>query len=275
MRIGRNSLRRRLAAACIAVAGVVAPLASSPASGRGSAIVERFIPDSGGFTVFASALPAVHPGGEFGFVLAGNRLLCTFELATGAYVSSLDLGLEMFAALEAQPVAPMTLSANGRVLALVAAGSARFYDVSSEGVVTERSSVSNVLSVAVRMNDDGRLAVVALDTDTVEIATIDTTTGAAFDVLHLVAGEAPIEIRYDPDRRVAGVLTTTGLVFLRHKSNGNLTESGRYTRTGFSGDAFSQFSTLGKRGRVAFTVDAGGAALIGLSLKGKDRKSVV
>lgn len=219
--------------------------------------------------MFASALPAVHPGGEFGFVLAGNRLLCTFELATGAYVSSLDLGLEMFAALEAQPVAPVTLSANGRVLALVAAGSARFYDVSSEGVVTERSSVSNVLSVAVRMNDDGRLAVVALDTDTVEIATIDTTTGAAFDVLHLVAGEAPIEIRYDPDRRVAGVLTTTGLVFLRHKSNGNLTESGRYTRTGFSGDAFSQFSTLGKRGRVAFTVDAGGAALIGLSLKGK------
>lgn len=269
MHIGQNNLRRQLAAACIAVASVVVPLASSPASGRGSAIVERFTPDSGGFTVFASALPTVHPGGEFGFVLAGNRLLCTFELATGAYVSSLDLGLEMSAALEAQPVAPMTLSANGRVLALVAAGSARFYDVSSEGVVTERSSVSNVLSVAVRMNDDGRLAVVALDTDTVEIATIDTTTGAAFDVQHLVAGETPIEVRYDPDRRVAEVLTTTGLVFLRHKSNGNLTESGRYPRPGFSGDAYSQFSALGKRGRVAFTVDTGGAALIGLSLKGR------
>ncbi|MBK6314725.1 MAG: hypothetical protein IPF53_10540 [Blastocatellia bacterium] len=271
MHIGRNSLWRPPVAAVLAVAGVVALIAPQSAGGQGSAIVERFTPDSGGFTVSASAPPVAHPGGEFGFAVAGNRLLCTFELATGEYVRAVDLGLETFAALESDAAAatPLTLSSNGRVLALVAAGTARFYDVTNDGVVSARSDLGEALPVIVRLTDDGALAVVALGGTAPRIATVDTDTGEVLDAFGLGALEVPIEVRYAADRRAIEVLTSERLVFLRHKTNGNLSQTGEYVRGGFSGDAYSQFTTLGKRGRVAFTVDSGGAALVGLSLKGK------
>lgn len=210
-----------------------------------------------------------HPDGEFGFALVGNRLLCTFELATGEYVRSADLGVETLRALESDPVAPLTISANGRVLALAAAGSVRFFDASGEGILEERATLANALPVTVRMSDDGRTAIVALSGVRDRIVTVDTRSAEALDEYELEPGESPIELRYEPGRRAIAVLTTTGLLFLRHQPNGRLELSGRYLRGGFAGDAFSQFSALGKRGRVVFTVDSGGAALVGLSLKGK------
>lgn len=245
-------------------------LTTAPAAiGRGSGVVERFTPDSGGFIVHARSPATLHPQGAFGLAVAGNRLLCTFELETGEFVRSLDLGLETFVALESQPVAPLTLSANGRVAALVAGGSVRFFDITNEGIVSDRNALANVRPVAVRLSDDGALAMLAMGGDLARISTVETASGEVLDAFDLQTGESPIEIRYAPDRRAAAVLTTSGLVFFRHKTNGNLMLSGQYARSGFAGDAYSQFSTLGKRGRVAFTVDAGGTALIGLSLKGK------
>lgn len=272
MNIGRDRSRRasgtRLAALLAAFA-IVGSVGAGRAIGRGAAILERFTPETGGFPVAPANPPVFHPNGEFAFAIAGNRLLCTIDAVTGAYVRSTDLGLETFASLEEHPVAPMTISANGRVLALVAAGTARFYDVDGEGVVQARSTVPGVLPVAIRLSGDGRLAVVAVGGAPASVATVSTEDGSVRDSFELEAGEAPIDVLYAPDRRAVSVVTTSGIVFLRHKENGNLSESGRYARPGFTGDAYAGLAALGKRGRVVFTIDSGGTALVGVSLKGR------
>jgi DNA-binding beta-propeller fold protein YncE len=263
MSTGRS---RALAAA---VAFVAATLAV-PARG-GTGILERFTPESGGFSVFAPSAAVPHPRGDVFFALVSNRLLASVDAATGDYITSFDLGLEVAAGLEAQPVAPMSISPNGRVLALVAAGAVRFFDVDSAGRIAARSALAMPTGTptTVGFDADGGLAFVASGPVPASLVAVRTSDARPVDEVVLEAGETPIHLAYAAERSAVSVVTTRGVLVYRHDDRGRLDRTGAYARAGFVGDAFSGVEALGPRGRTIFTIEEGGSAVIALSLKGK------
>src|SRR5699024_1767268 len=92
---GFMSTRRSRAAAALLV---VAAAVWAPAARGGSATLERFTPESGGFALYAPAPALPHPRGGVFFAIVANRLLCTVDAETGEYVTSIDLGLDVYAA---------------------------------------------------------------------------------------------------------------------------------------------------------------------------------
>lgn len=259
-----------LAAAALSVA-TWWPAHSGAAAQSGAATLSSFTPESGGFSLHAAAPPLPHPNGDLFFVLAANRLLCTADAETGAYVAALDLGLEVAAALAREPRAPMTISKDGRVLALPAAGAVRFFDVERTGRVTPRSQFPAATGSAVEagLSADGETAVFAYGPSPAAVATVRTRDAKLLDSIPLSSDEAPLETGYSPDRGALSVVTAHGVLLFLHSATGKLKQTGVYRREGFAGDAFSGLEALGKGGRVVFTIEQGGAALVGVSLKGK------
>ncbi len=255
-----------LVAAVVAVTFVSASVARA-----GSALIDRFTPESGGFAFYTRSPVLPTPNGNFFFALAANRLLCTVDATTGAYVSSIDIGLEAFGGLERQPIAPMTLSKDGKVLALPAAGAVRFFDVEQGGRLTARSEypAPTGATSAVGLTSDGKLAVVAVGSEFGIVASVRTSDAKELDSKPLGAGEAPIHTEYSPQQSALSIVTPDRVVVYRHDERGKLKRSGQYERQGFVGDAFSGIEALGKGGRVIYTVEEGGSALIGVNLKGK------
>jgi hypothetical protein len=263
----RQSSAHTTALACaLAVALAVA----APVRG-GTGILDRFTPEEGGFSVFAPAAAVAHPRGDVFFTVLSNRLLASADAETGAYITSLDLGLDVFAGLEAQPVAPMSISSNGRVLALVAAGAVRFFDVDAAGRISARSTFAAPTGTptTVGLGDDGELAFFASGPAPAALSAVRTSDARLVDQVAFEPGETPIQVGYAAVRKAVSVVTTRGVLLFRHDDRGRLSATGSYARPGFVGDPYSGVEALGKRGRTVFTIEVGGSAVIALSLKGK------
>lgn len=259
----------RAGALLCAVASALGAIAS-PARG-GAGILDRFTPEEGGFSVYAPAAAVAHPKGDVLFTVVSNRLLASADAETGAYITSLDLGLDVFAGLEEQPVAPMSISPNGRVLALAAAGAVRFFDVDSAGRISARSSYAAPTGTptTVGFSDDGELAFFASGPAPAALSAVRTSDARLIDQVAFEPGETPIQVGYAAVRKAVSVVTTRGVLLYRHDERGRLTATGSYARAGFVGDPYSGVAALGKRGRTVFTIDVNGSAVIALSLKGK------
>jgi hypothetical protein len=262
--------RRSRALAALALATTLAASAVPAARAR-TAIVDRFTPDSGGFPLYAPAPVLPHPSGDYFFALVASRLLCTVDATTGALVTSLDLGLDAFEAIERQPIAPMTLSDDGKVLALAAAGAVRFFDVAQGGRLTPRSAypAPTGTPASVGLSADGTLAVFASGPTPASLTSVRTSDAKRLDTVALSSDEAPIHSLYASDQGAISVVTAHAVLIYRHDERGKLKQTGQYSRDGFVGDAFSGIEALGARGRLVYTIEEGGSALIGLNLKGK------
>ena len=235
---------------------------------RGAAVLQRFTPQTGGFSLDPSVPAVLEPTGKFVFVLASNRLICTADADSGAYVAAFDLGVEVSFELAAQPVAPLTISDDGSVLALVAAGKVRFFDVDENGRLAVRSSYDAPTGspTKVGLAVDGTMAVLASGPSPSSVTSVRTRDARLIDTLPL--SDPPLSAEYSAARKALSVVTTEGVLIFRHDAKGRLSETGTYPRSGFVGNAYSGIQALGKRGRVSFTIEAGGSALIGISLKG-------
>ncbi len=257
-----------LACALAAVAAVATPASPGP---RGAAVLQRFTPSTGGFSLSAAAPAIVHPNGKYLFALVANRLICTVDAASGEYVTSYDLGVDVSFDIARQRIAPMSISEDGAVIALPAAGKIRFFDVDRDGRLTVRSEYDAPTGTpaVVGLSADGTLAVFASGPVPATLSTVRTRDSRLLDALALSVDETPISSEYSAARKAISIVTPNGLLIFRHDDNGTLSQTGAYPRAGFAGDAYSGIQALGKRGRVTFTIEEGGSALIGISLKGK------
>lgn len=264
-------------AAVLLVASVWASGATGRASDeRGAALINRLTPASGGFSLSPTSPPLVHPSGEFFFCIVANRLLCSVNTTTGDYIASFDFGLNLAARIAEQPIVPMSISEDGTVLAVPAAGAIRFFTVGVGGRLTVLSEFATPTGspVQVGLTPNGKLAVFASGPGPSTVNTIKTASAELLNSIPLSIDETPLFNDYSPERRAISIITPKSVLIFRHNDAGKLSQTGMYLRIGFVGDTLSGLGAVGKRGRVIFTVEEGGSALIGLSLKGKQTTRV-
>ena len=204
-------------------------------------------------------------------MLVASRLLATVEARTGEYVSAVDLGADVSFELARQQVAPLSISENGAVIALPAVGKIRFYDVGREGRLEVRSEFTAPTGTpaVVGLSADGTLGVFASGPAPATLSSVRTSDARLIDSIALSVDETPISSEYAAARKAISIVTPNSVLIFRHDEKGKLSQTGVYPRAGFVGDAYSGIQALGKRGRVIFTIEEGGSALIGISLKGK------
>jgi hypothetical protein len=228
----------------------------------------RFVPPASDVSLFPPVAPAVHPRGEFFFVVVRNRLLCTVDAATGQYIQSYDLGFDLSNALAAKPLAPITLSGNGSVLALLAGGAARFFTVTRDGVLSPLSQYATPTDsgAPIWLNDDGSMAVVASGPSGV-VATVKTSAGTELDSIPLSVSETPLHTDYSDDALVLSVTTERNVLVFQHDDRGKLKQKASYRRDTAPGNPFTDVQALGKLGKVLWTIEDTGDALVGLNTR--------
>jgi hypothetical protein len=249
----------------------VAALTIQPFTSRSALaapIKKRFVPPASNVALYAPVAPVVHPNGRFFFVVVRNRLLCTVDAVTGEYVQSLDLGFDLSNALASHPLAPISISEDGSVLGLLAGGAARFFTVTREGVVTALSQYPTPTDsgMPIWLSANGSMAILASGPSGV-VATVRTSTGVELDSVPLSVSETPLNTTYSSSSMTIGVATARNILIFRHDERGKLKQKGLYRRDTAAGDPFVDVQTLGRRGRVLWTIEDTGRALIGLNIR--------